>query len=57
MTDFRIGSDEYPRWWDGRPAHVIRKVETDGETGFDLTLVEIESPGSAPASAATSRWR
>src|SRR4051794_20480510 len=44
MTDFWIGSDEYPRWWAGQPARVIRRVETDGETGLDLMLVEIESP-------------
>jgi hypothetical protein len=39
MTDFWIGSDQYPRWWDGQPAHVVRDVETDGETGLALMLV------------------
>src|SRR3954469_24177891 len=45
MTDFWIGSDEYPRWWDGRPAHVIRPVPTDGAHGLELMLVEVESTG------------
>ena len=45
MTDFWIGSDEYPRWWDGQPAHVVRTVETDGATGLELMLVEVESTG------------
>ena len=46
MTDFWIGSDEYPRWWDGQPAHVVRTVQSDGETGLGtLMLVEVESTG------------
>jgi hypothetical protein len=29
VTDFRIASDEWQRWWDAQPAHVVRGVETD----------------------------
>jgi|1186.fasta_scaffold33689_2 hypothetical protein len=45
MTDFWIGSDEYSRWYDGQPAHMVRMVDTDGETGLELMLVEVESTG------------
>jgi hypothetical protein len=45
VTDFWIGSDEYPRWWDGQPARVIGTVPTDGAHGLELMLVEVESTG------------
>jgi hypothetical protein len=45
VTDFWIGSDEYPRWWDGPPAHVVRRVPSDGAHGLELMLVEVESSG------------
>jgi hypothetical protein len=45
MTDFWIGSKEYPEWWDGEPAHVVRAIETDGATGLELDLVELERTG------------
>jgi hypothetical protein len=45
MTDFWIGSTEHQRWWDGEPAHVVRRIETDGATGLELDLVELERTG------------
>jgi len=45
VTDFRIASDEWERWRDAQPAHVVRGVETDGATGLDVMLVELERTG------------